>query len=64
MDRSLARLSYPILPIAVQIGGANADVLLHGYGSTGVRQVNCRVPANAPDYSVPIVLTVEAVGTF
>jgi uncharacterized protein (TIGR03437 family) len=57
----------PVLPIAVQIGGLAADVLYAGTApglSTGVVQVNCRVPENAtPGYSVSIVLTVGTISS-
>jgi len=52
----------PVLPVGVQIAGVAAEVLYAGVApglSTGVLQVNCRVPASVtPGYSVSIVLTV------
>lgn len=57
----------PVLPVSVQIGGVNADLLYVGAApglTNGVLQVNCRIPANvSPGYSVPIVLIVGTVSS-
>lgn len=63
-DGQVARdpLPKPVLPVWVQIGGLDAEVLYAGAAPgliAGALQVNCRVPANvASGYSVPVVLTV------
>lgn len=52
----------PILPVAVQIGGADSEVLYAGTVAgliTGLLQVNCLVPTGvSPGYAVPVTLTV------
>ena len=57
----------PALPVAVQIGGIAADVVYAGTViglSTGLVQVNCRVPQGlTPDYAVSIVLIVAGVSS-
>jgi len=57
----------PVLPVSVQIGGIDAEVLYAGTApglTTGVLQVNCRVPENvAPGYAVSLVLTVGTVSS-
>ena len=55
-------LPKPLLPVSVQIGGLDAEVLYAGAAPAtvaGVLQVNCIVPMNSPSgYAVPIVLSV------
>jgi len=55
-------LPKPVLPVSVQIGGLDAEILYAGAAPgiiAGVLQVNVRVPAGVrPGYSVPVVLTV------
>jgi len=57
-----ATLPKPVLPVSVQIGGAQAAILYAGAAPdmiSGVLQVNCRVPQQIdPGISVPVVLTV------
>jgi uncharacterized protein (TIGR03437 family) len=52
----------PILPVSVQIGGLDAEVLFAGLAPglvSGVLQVNCRVPANVvAAQAVPVILKV------
>ncbi len=52
----------PAMPVSVQIGGIDAEVLYAGGAPgliNGVLQVNCRIPANVnPGYSVTVVLAV------
>jgi uncharacterized protein (TIGR03437 family) len=59
--------SIPVLPVSVQIGGVDAEVLYAGTSPGligGLLQVNCRVPATVqPGYSVPVVLTVGTVSS-
>jgi uncharacterized protein (TIGR03437 family) len=54
----------PVLPVSVEIGGIEADVLFAGSAPglvAGVVQVNCRVPPSVvPGYTVPVVLKVGA----
>ncbi len=58
-------LSKPILPITVQIGGGDAEILSVGPAPSsvsGVLQIRCRVPLNAtPAHETPIVLRVGTV---
>jgi uncharacterized protein (TIGR03437 family) len=56
-------LPKPVLPISVQIGGLNVEVLGAGPELTvGVVQVKFRIPASVPPgNSVPLVLTVGTV---
>jgi uncharacterized protein (TIGR03437 family) len=60
-------LAKPILPVLVQIGGVEAEVLYAGTSPgliTGALQVNCRIPATLdPGYSVPVILTVGTVSS-
>lgn len=55
-------VSTPILPVSLQIGGLDAEVLYAGTAPglvAGVLQVNVRIPlAAASGFSVPVVLTV------
>jgi uncharacterized protein (TIGR03437 family) len=57
----------PVLPVSVQIGGLNAEVLGADAGPeviAGVVQVRFRIPANVtPGYSAPVVLTVGTVSS-
>ena len=57
-------LPKSVLPVFVQIGGFDAEVLYAGAAPgllAGILQVDCLVPANvASGYSVPVVLTVGA----
>ncbi len=52
----------PQLPVSVQIGGLDAEILYSGAAPTliaGVLQVNCRIPAEVvPGFTVPVVLKV------
>ena len=56
-----ATLPKPLLPVSVQIGGADAAILYAGAAPqmiSGIIQVNCRVPLQIdPGTSVPVVLT-------
>ena len=69
MDGQVAEglLPKPILPISVQIGGLNAEVLYAGAAPgliAGVLQVNCRVPGDvARGHSVPVILTAGSAGS-
>jgi uncharacterized protein (TIGR03437 family) len=55
-------LPKPVLPVSVQVGGLDAEVLGADTGRelpAGVLQVKFRIPANvAPGYSAPVVLTI------
>ena len=57
----------PALPVSVQIGGLNAEVLSADAGPesiAGVVQVKFRIPTNvAPGYTTPVVLTVGTVSS-
>jgi uncharacterized protein (TIGR03437 family) len=63
-----APLPAPRLPVAVSIGGANAEEVLYAGGApglvAGVMQVNVRIPAGAtPGGAVPLVLKVGEVSS-
>ena len=55
-------LPKPVLPVSVEIGGLEAEVVFAGAAPgliAGALQVNCRIPAEvAAGYAVPIVLRV------
>jgi uncharacterized protein (TIGR03437 family) len=55
-------LPKPLLPVSVQVGGFDAEVLYGGAAPalvSGALQVNCRIPANvAPGSSVDVILKV------
>lgn len=56
----------PVAPVALQIGGADAQILFRGQapGTTGVMQINARIPAgvSAGD-KIPVKLTIGGVAT-
>ncbi len=58
-------LSQPLLPVTVQIGGMDADVVYAGAAPgfvSGLLQVNARIPAGvAPGNSVPVTVTVGGI---
>lgn len=63
VDGQVAANVYPKprLPVAVRIGGVNAEVLYAGAAPSlvaGVMQVNAKVPDNVPDGNVPIQIVV------
>lgn len=58
-------LAYSALPVLVQIGGMQAEVLYAGGAPgliAGVLQINCRVPEGVtPGMSAPVVITVGGI---
>ncbi len=58
---SAATYPQPILPVTVNIGGQNAEVVYAGEApglASGVLQVNVTIPAGTASGSIPIVLTI------
>ena len=68
MDGQIAgdNLPGPLLPVSVQIGGRDAQILYAGAAPgmvAGLLQVNCTVPLDSPSgYAVPIILSVAKTG--
>jgi uncharacterized protein (TIGR03437 family) len=60
-------LAHPTLPVSVQIGGTDAEVVYAGAAPglvAGLLQVNCTVPASvAPGDSVPVGLAVGGISS-
>jgi len=59
---TLAEFPRPVLPVAVQVGGRQADILYAGAAPgyvAGLMQINLRIPMDAPvGDQVPVVLSV------
>ncbi len=63
VDGLLATLVFPkpMLPVAVRIGGVDAEILYSGAAPSlvaGVMQINVRIPDNVPDGPLPIQVLV------
>ena len=58
---AISKLPVPRLPVALTVGGVQANVLFAGITSSaaGVTQINFTVPSNVPTgASLPVVVTV------